>query len=521
LVLGATSAAFASPGTHHGPIVRTDSGTVRGLASNTVEKFLGLPYAKPPIDGLRWRPPVPASHWPGIRDATTDPPACPQDPGALVPGTSSATREDCLYLSIYRPARTSPRAKLPVLFWMHGGGYGSGAGWLYDGSALASKNAAIVVTINYRLGALGYLTLPSLDAEQGNSGNYGFLDQIAALRWVRDNIGAFGGDPARVAIDGQSAGAGSACAMLASPQAKGLFSTAIMQSAGNCLTGSKSGNQSGDAAFAQAAGCPAGSAATQLGCLRSKPVADILAASSNAPRAPWSPAVGGTALPIDPLSAVRSGTWNRVPVVTGTTRDEGRAGIQYVGASYPLSVTAYTNQIHAFFGTDADKVLAEYPASNYTDPSYAEAAVLTDSGFQGGLGGCFQLKVANTFAAATATYFYELYDPNAPPLTVAMPPAGFQMGSAHSADLAYVFQNGFRQQSAPFTPAQTALSDSIMRYWSSFAATGNPNTAGQPSWPAYQASGAGIVQLSPNNISVMPDYQAEHHCTFWQSLGRV
>src|SRR5262249_7072573 len=154
---------------------------------------------------------------------------------------------------------------------------------------------------------------------------------------------------------------------------------------------------------------------------------------------------------------------------------------------------------------------AEYPASNYADPAYAEAAVLTDSGLQGGLGGCSELAVANIFAAQGTAYFYELYDPNAPPLTVAMPPAGFQMGSAHSADLAYLFQNGFREQSAPFTAAQIALSNSITRYWTNFAGSGNPNGQGTH-WPAYQGGSQGIVQLSPDNVSVMPDYSAEHHC---------
>src|SRR5262249_484851 len=151
------------------------------------------------------------------------------------------------------------------------------------------------------------------------------------------------------------------------------------------------------------------------------------------------------------------------------------AGIWYLGVHFPESVATYQEQIHALFGAQADKVIAEYPASNYADPAYAEAAVLTDSGLQGGLGGCSELAVANIFAAQGTAYFYELYDPNAPPLTVAMPPAGFQMGSAHSADLAYLFQNGFREQSAPFTAAQIALSNSITRYWTNFAGSGNPN----------------------------------------------
>jgi len=209
--------------------VKTADGVVRGLTSSKVDSFLGIPFAAPPVGELRWRPPAPAAPWHGVRNAITDPPGCPQNEGGLLPGVGSST-EDCLYLSVYRPAGSNTQTRLPVLFWMHGGGFGSGAGWLYDGSTLAQRNDVVVVTINYRLGALGYLTSPALDAEQGNSGNYGFLDQIAALKWVHRNITAFGGDPSRVAISGQSAGGGSACAMLASPQAKGLFSSAIIQS---------------------------------------------------------------------------------------------------------------------------------------------------------------------------------------------------------------------------------------------------------------------------------------------------
>jgi para-nitrobenzyl esterase len=296
-----------------------------------------------------------------------------------------------------------------------------------------------------------------------------------------------------------------------------------MQSSGNCLTSPKARNQSGDQAFAHAAGCMAADAVAQLGCLRQKSVPDVLAAATSAPRAPWTPAVGGNALPVEPLTAVKSESWNRVPVLIGTTRDEGRQGIRYLGISYPYSVDDYQHRIRALFGDQADQVLAEYPAANYTDPAYAAAALLTDSGFQGGLGGCAQLAVANTFAAHTSTYFYELYDPNAPTptLTVAPPSPVFQMGSAHTADVAYVLQNGFRQQATPFTPAQTALSDSVMRYLSSFAATGSPNAPGEPEWPQHRGGGQNIVQLSPHNISVMPDYLAQHHCAFWQSLGRI
>ncbi|BBC30866.1 hypothetical protein SGFS_021600 [Streptomyces graminofaciens] len=510
----------ASPQHSAAALVRTHNGWVRGAVGAEVDKFLGIPYAAPPTGERRWRAPAASTSWRGVRDATTDSPACAQPAGGLLPGESSAD-EDCLYLSVYRPAHVAGK-RLPVLFWIHGGGYGSGAARLYDGSKLAAKNDAIVVSINYRVGVFGFLALESLGHEQGNSGNYGFLDQLAALRWVNKNIAAFGGDPQRVTIDGQSAGAFSVCNMLAAPAAKGLFSAAIMQSGGTCPTASKASYEAGMKVIVKEAGCPDSDAKAQLACMRHKSVAELIDAMAKAPLTEsWSPVVGGNALPTEPLEAVKSGRWNKVPVLMGTTRDEARAMLHFIGQSFPQTEEAYREVIRSFFGDQADKILEEYPAADYTDPAYATAAVLTDSGTPGGLGGCGQSDAADVFAAHTTTYFYELYDPNAPPLTDPPAPKGFQMGSAHSADLAYVFQDGFAQQAAPFTQAQRALSDKIMRYWANFARQGSPNGHGEADWPKYRGGGNGIVQLSPGNVSVMPDYEAEHHCSFWRSLGRA
>ncbi|MEV7976726.1 carboxylesterase family protein [Streptomyces sp. NPDC086519] len=524
IALMAPSVVYASPeGSAKGsgaPLVRTDDGLVRGVRSAATDKFLGIPYAAPPTGERRWRPPAAVTPWRGVRAATANPPACAQAVGGLRPGEVSVT-EDCLYLSVYRPAHTTAR-KLPVLFWIHGGGYGSGAANLYNGTKIAAANDAIVVSINYRINVFGFLALASLDHEQGNSGNYGFLDQLAALRWVNKNIAAFGGDPGRVTIDGQSAGAFSVCNMLAAPAAKGLFSAAVMQSGGTCPTASKTSYQETDQAIVRAAGCSAANARAELACMRRKSVGELNDAMAKVPAAgTWSVVAGGNALPTQPLEAVKAGDWNKVPVLMGTTRDEARAELHYIGASFPESEDGYHSVIRAFFGDQADKILAEYPASDYTDPAYATAAVLTDSGATAGLGGCGELSTADIFAEQTTTYFYEFYDPNAPPLTVPEPPKGFQMGSSHSSELAYLFQNGYAQQPSHFTTAQKALSDRIMRYWATFAGRGNPNAHGQPDWPAYQGGGNGIVQLSPDNVSTMPDYAAEHHCAFWRSLGRA
>ena len=251
------------------PIVTIDGGAVRGLAGTGVYEFLGLPYAAPPIGNLRWRPPRPPENWRGVRDATQFGPSCPQPASAFPPGPIS---EDCLYLNVYTPT-LRPGDHRPALVWIHGGGLTQDAGRDYDPSELAA-DGIVVVTINYRLGALGFLAHPALDSRPGGpNGNYGLMDQQTALRWVQRNVRRFGGDPHNVTIAGQSAGGLSVLAQLASPGARGLFQRAIVQSGAFALKQqSLVAAEAAGEAFATAAGCPDQTA----GCLRNLPVSTII-----------------------------------------------------------------------------------------------------------------------------------------------------------------------------------------------------------------------------------------------------
>uniref|UniRef100_UPI002869EA46 carboxylesterase/lipase family protein n=1 Tax=Deinococcus sp. TaxID=47478 RepID=UPI002869EA46 len=319
--------------------VQTDLGPVVGR-QGTARSYLGIPYAAPPVGALRWKAPQPAAPWTAPRDATAFGGECVQAVLALfaLPGETPGTvkgQEDCLYLNVYTPSSATPQSKLPVMVWIHGGAFTVGSGNTYDGQVLASKQGVVVVSINYRLGALGWLALPALAAESGDgqSGNYGLLDQQAALKWVQRNIGGFGGDPTKVTIAGESAGAMSGCAHLASPQSKDLFRGVILQS-GLCASPGNSvmlaDAQQRNLKYAANVGCPQ----ADVACLRAADPKELLAASvpglRPASNLVWSPVYGGTTLPLPLIEAYNSGQFNQVPVLAGTNHDEGRLFISVV-----------------------------------------------------------------------------------------------------------------------------------------------------------------------------------------------
>ncbi len=353
---GAAAAAMSSP-----LVVQTDKGAVRGTLSGGVREFLGIPYAAPPVGALRWRAPRPAAPWAGVRDATSPGKLCAQfgSPGSGNPNTS--TNEDCLYLNVDTPRTV--RGRLPVMVWIHGGGFTGGAGSIYDGKVIAEQGNVIVVTINYRLGAFGFLALPSLDAESpGLSGDYGLEDQQAALRWVQRNSVAFGGNPRNVTIFGESAGGAAVCENMTSPTAAGLFQRVIAES--GCLgetSGRPAAEQNG-AAFAGRLGC--NDAATAAACLRGKSASDVLTAGASGA---WSPVVGGAVLPLPPAQALASGRYDHVPLLQGTNHDEGRlfAGLRFDASGAPLTAAHYPAVIQAQVGAaNAPMVLDAYPLSS-------------------------------------------------------------------------------------------------------------------------------------------------------------
>ncbi|MGE5289289.1 MAG: carboxylesterase/lipase family protein [Micromonosporaceae bacterium] len=507
-------------------VVPTDKGAVRGMFSGDAREFLGIPYAAPPVGALRWRPPAPAAPWRGIRDAATAGNVCAQI-GSIATGVpTTSTAEDCLYLNVYTPRAQNPRGasrggRLPVMVWIHGGGFTGGAGSIYDGAVLAAKGNVMVVTVNYRLGPFGFLALPSLDNESppGSSGDYGLMDQQAALRWVRRNAGAFGGDRHNVTIFGESAGGASVCDNMASPTAAGLFGRAIAESGCLLLSSGRQAAEQHGAAFAASLGCT--DPATAAACLRGKPVSDVLNAGASGG---WSPVVGGVTIPEQPATAFASGNYNHVPLIQGTNHDEGRffVALEFDAQGRPLTAAQYPGVIEAQFGAAAaPKILAEYPLPAYPSPDLAYASVFTDSVFS-----CPALRT-DALVWHSGVYAYEFSDPNPPNdfgLTFTFP-----LGAAHSTELQYVFQKiPFLDTTPPFTAAQFGLSDQMIGYWSRFAASGSPNgrvargpsEGSAPFWPRFTPPGQKIQELVPDGTApeTGAQFASDHHCAFWDTL---
>ncbi|SOE07534.1 para-nitrobenzyl esterase [Streptomyces sp. Ag109_G2-15] len=499
-----TAIAARATAADSGPAVTTGQGRLAGQVNGQAEEFLGVPYATPPVGSLRFRPPVPPARWSGTRDATRQAPACPQfSPFGL--RDPDDVSEDCLYLDVYRPRHAHPGDRLPVLFWIHGGGYSQGTGTQFGGRTMADLTGSVVVSINYRLGQLGYLALSELTRDNAlNSGSYGLMDQIAALKWTRDNIAAFGGDPDDITLWGQSAGSGSICAMLTSPATAGLFSRAILQSGPCDLLRAPGKDQATDEAraFAAAAGCP--DPDTRPECLRTAPAADLITAARTHPTS--GPAFGDGLLPAQPSAAIASGAWHKVPVLIGSNRAESRF---FVALTQPHpTAQEYVDQINATYGNAAQQVLAHYPVAAYPSPYDALSAVLTDSTFA-----CHTLSTARTFAGQVPTYVYEFDDPHSPTLYGAQVP-GVDMANAHSAELAYL--HDFTMGERPLTAAQTTLGNDMKRSWAAFARTGVPDVPGETRWPRIGARYTTLT-LTPGNTHVSTGFATEHQCDFWTS----
>jgi len=510
LGVGAAGAAASPASGTANPIVHVDGGLVRGADAAGVDSFLGLPYAAPPTGNLRWRPPQPAASWSGVRDATAFGPSCPQ---ALVrnpflpPGTIS---EDCLYLNVYAPTvGSNDQGGRPVLVWIHGGGLVQDGARNYDGTKLAA-DGVVVVTINYRLGALGFLAHPALASRPGGAaGNYGLMDQQAALRWVQRNIARFGGDPGNVTIAGQSAGGLSVLAQMVSPGARGLFQRAIVQSGTFALNQRPLATaEAAGQAFATAVGCPDQTAA----CLRSVPVSDLV--SNFGTEIPG--VVDGSVLTQPIGSALARGQFARVPVINGITHDEELIFVAGVGITVsqgtniplaaPLDSSAdYQADIAQALGvpdTRAAAIAAEYPLSAYPSALVAFTLLVSDASFA-----CPALQVDRwTAARGVPTYAYQFNDDNAPVNIL-----GKSLGLAtHGAELPYLFD----QPNTPvvLNPDQQALAASMRTDWASFAGTGNPTSRALP-WPSF--GGTRVLSLVPLQSQVTTDFAAAHHCSFW------
>ena len=457
--------------------IELDTGVIDGTVADKdagVHVFRGIPFAAPPVGDARWKPPMPPAKWEGVRPATGFGDICPQGPGlAQMTGEDLPTlSEDCLFLNVWSTAAGTD-ANQPVMVWIHGGGLS--LGWshqaLYDGVNLA-KRGVVLVSINYRLGALGFLAHPLLSAESGTSGNYGLLDQIAALTWVQRNIAAFGGDPGNVTIFGESAGGTSVQALLASPHSKGLFHRAIVQSA--WLT------DSNYAALNE--GSPAGSSAEERGAAWAAaqfPEADSLKAlravdmdtMNTAQQAGFGVhvTIDGDFMPDHVLTVFATGRQMDVPVMAGTNTDEGT---MFVGMLPFDTVADYEAGTKAGLGEHAATVLALYPATDAASLFQAKNQFITDTWFVWGTRNMLA-GMANVPSAAWQYHFSRR--------SIANP----MMGAAHAAEIAYAFDN--LTGPAAGNGTDQALADAMIRYWVQFAATGDPNVDGLPAWPAYDA----------------------------------
>ncbi|MEJ3404924.1 carboxylesterase family protein [Rathayibacter sp. YIM 133350] len=496
------------------PVVQTSDGAVHGLATPAGVQFRGIPYAAPPTGALRWTPPQPVAAWSGTREATVFPPVCPQGPQS--PWGQS---EDCLYLNVTAPATdAAQRSKLPVIVYIHGGGFSYGEGADYDPTKLAS-NGAVVVTFNYRLGLLGFLAHPALaSGSDGATGNFGYQDQQAALRWVQRNIGQFGGDPRNVTIDGHSAGGLSVLAQLASPGAKGLFQRAIIQ-AGDFALQQQSLDQAEQAgkASAIALGCADQSAE----CLRNVPVQALVAN----PQPSFTPGyVDGAVLRESVGTAIASGRFNRVPIINGTNTQEERIfttiGLSVTkGATVPLSgpVTAsnYVSTIATNFGisrTKAALIAAAYPLSKYASPAHAFSTLNSDANFS-----CPAYAVDIAASRYVPTFAYEFNDALAPQRDV--PDAlGPPFAATHQSELQYLFDLPNSALPGGLSAQQEQLAANMRASWVQFASTGSPSTDAV-AWPAFKALDPRILSLNTPASTVEKDFAASHKCAVWAAVA--
>jgi para-nitrobenzyl esterase len=456
--------------------VRTQNGIVEGIgtANPDVLAFLGIPYATPPVGALRWAPPQPVRSWDGVRPAQAFGDRCVQtNPFPDMQFQSSRESEDCLSLSIWTPAPGAADAALPVMVWIHGGGAFSGAGdeRRHDGTALAARGV-VLVHFNYRLGVLGFLAHPELTAESphGASGNYGFMDQIAALTWVRDNIHAFGGDPGNVTIFGESAGSFSVSALMASPLARGLFHKGIGESGSFAAAG---GLSVWPLADAEQLGVrlAAEVGAASLAALRAT-APSVLVAAVGGDSLRYAPTVDGYVLVEDPQETYAKGAQHHVPLLAGWNSAERKRAA--------TTVPAFLEQLRAAFPDDFEAARAVFPHGNDDEARLSGVALASDE-FIGYTTWKWIELHATTGNAPVYRYLFDQIVP-----TAEGDPSPDDPGAAHATEIEYVFDT-LDSKPLAWRDSDRRVADLMGSYWTNFAKAGDPNGAGLPQWPAWGA----------------------------------
>ena len=484
ILTSSVSAAISDP-------VRLDSGSISGNPADDagVRAFKGIPFAAPPIGDLRWRAPQPAAHWDGVRKAEQFAPNCTTGGGAEGRGgkgkaaapAGPAPSEDCLYVNVWSPA-SATGDRLPVMVWTYGGGFtgGSGAEARYDGEAMAKKGI-VVVTYNYRLGVFGFLAHPELTKESGHnaSGNYGMMDMVTVLRWVQKNIAAFGGDPRKVTIAGESAGAILVSAMVGSPEGKGLFQRAIAQSGawmGLSIAKMRTLEQ------AEEAGKRAVGTHT-IGDLRAMSTQEV---AQNAPGVPAGVIVDGWMIPEDQSLTFLKGKQNDVDVLVGSNQDEGTF---FAGGL--ASADAAKARARQTYGDLADDFLKLYPASG--DAEAAASALMRSRDETGWHQRTWAQLTGKRGKKAYLYYFTHV------------PPGSGARGATHTAELPYMFNNPPANDS--WMVLDHKLADTMSSYWVNFIATGDPNGKGLPTWQPYSAKNDGQAMVFGDTVQFGPQIE--------------
>jgi para-nitrobenzyl esterase len=524
-----SSAAACAVGSSTDPlVVATDKGLVKGTAAGSGAAFLGIPFGKPPTGALRFMPPEPAACWSDVADATHYGNTCAQFFGVVIGS------EDCLNLNVWVPALpSSTSAPLPVLVWMYGGGNllgGTNLGLselhlgqnVYDGQAIANAQNAVVVSFNYRVGVLGFLAHPALLASnpEHTTGNYGLLDALLALQWVQDNISAFGGDKTRVMLFGQSAGAFNTCALLASPLAHGLFSSALMES-GNCAAEPLSYQYKFGTEITDAVSCS--DAPDVVACLQSAPLAPMVEIGGigflvtyvgqlvtgidpkHSSTLPFGPTVDGYVLDDVPLATIQAGKHNHVPLVIGTTASE----VNFVAdPAVVVGCVGAAALAHVWFPTLAPQLLTAYPCNIFDplSPAHMLGQAATDAIFT-----CPSRRAARAAANAQTEPVYRYLWTDVTPYLVVTEVAG----AFHASELPYVFGTFGAVLYSP-TPDESALSHQIQTFWANHAASGNPNGPGLPTWSKYDPIADNALQLD-TPIGNISGWEARG-CDFWDTV---
>jgi len=507
--------------------VQTDAGAVEGAtdaADPAIRVFKGIPFAAPPVGARRWQPPQPVEPWSGVRPATQFGPRAMQ--ARLYSDMvfrDDGPAEDCLYLNVWTPAKNADERR-PVMVWIYGGGFQAGAASepRQDGAHLAGKGV-VVVSLNYRLGVFGFLAHPELTRESGReaSGNYGLLDQIAALQWVRRNIAAFGGDPDNVTIFGESAGSMSVSALMTSPLARGLFHRAIGQSGAVQLTGGRHGRElSLAAAERRGLDLAAAAGATSLAGLRALPAAELLRVATQHPELALRPILDGYVLPADPGKTWAGGAQARVPLLAGWNADEVRV-YQTFGDKRPTAA-AFIAKTRAAFGPRADAVLTLYPAEN-DEQAARSAGDLAGDQF---VGYSTWKWLEQQLVTGGGVPVYRFSFDRAVPVVAGTvingrPATGADVGAAHASEIVYVFGTlALAAPQVPWQPEDFALSETMQTYWTNFAKTGNPNGAGVPAWPRYGRDDRYPVQHLDTTVRAAADAHRARYL-FWSADAAV